>query len=111
MKSRNELAETILVAMNRAERSKGAGSEWLVELAFRQADAFLAAAGEQPRQEREPDAVWTLSVDGSNDVTLAARDGTPLGHFMSFDPYRCVIDRLRRGKDSVRLRVYVEEVE
>lgn len=114
MTKREELAAQFLAAMlgNPAMRHPDSNPCVVRELAFDEADAFLAAC--EPDAATEPDAVWTLEQheedDGRDPAILSGGDG--VGKF-----HRCgaVGDieavRLLAGRERVRLRVYVEEVE
>ena len=105
MKSRNELAAQFLAGML-ADPNVMLPAEGPVHVAFRFADAFLAAAGEREAEQREPDAVWGLEVLlGSGVRRLLFNDNHPV----AVNPE--LVDGLLAGRERVRLWVYVEEVE
>lgn len=105
MSKRNELAEKILLQLL-TQDAPSDGPEADVEMAFCLADAFLAACGPDQEPEREPDAVWTLT----------AMEQRPTPRLAFDDRYGIALapelgNRILAGRDRVRLRVFVEEVE
>lgn len=114
MTRREELAEKILLALlansgmlRRDTASPTRDREVLRTIAWDEADAFLAECEPEPetvptvKMEREPDAVWVL-------WTMRGADG--LSVVLDGDEYQNRL-RLLAGRDRVRLRVFVEEVE
>jgi hypothetical protein len=106
MKSRNELAHDYLCALLANPRAyDDLEVQKATAVAFGVADAFLAACGEKPAQEREPDAVWTLErYPACNNRILYVFDER---YAVAVSPEAA--DRLLAGRDRVKLAVRVVE--
>lgn len=110
MNRSEELAEKILLQLL-TQDAPSDGPHADVAMAFALADAFLAACEPEQKPECEPDAVW--EVHGHKDhihVAYSAYSGMQVAPNDMVCTHRA-FSGLLAGRERVRLRVFVEEVE
>lgn len=113
MTKREELAARFMAALE-GNHNADYYPEDMAKRAFLLADAFLSACEPKPPSaavEREPDAVWTLEQQ-----VFGIQVRYPSGTGMQVMPNDMAntyaqLHPLLAGRERVRLRVYVEEVE